>query len=321
MFHGTSVPRDAKIFVAGHRGMVGSAIVRALRAANFTNIITRNRETLDLTNETAVNAFFEAVKPEYVYMAAAKVGGIVANDTYPVDFLLDNLRIQNAVISAAHRHGVKKLLFLSSLCIFPKDAPQPIKEEYLLSAPLEPTNQWYSVAKIAGVKLCQALRKQHGFDAIIVNPVNLYGPNDNFHPDNSHVLPALIRRIVDAEVSGKSVITCWGSGNPRREFLHVDDLAEACLHLMDVYSDIETVNVGCGTDISIKELAELVQNIVGWQGTIEWDTSKPDGVTQRIADITRVSATGWKSRISLEKGVFSTCQWFLENRIKNALRI
>jgi GDP-L-fucose synthase len=305
-----TVPRDAKVFIAGHNGLVGGAIKRRLEKAGFTNLVTRSRAELDLGSEAAVDAFFAEQRPEYVYLAAAKVGGINANNTYPADFLLDNLRIQNAVISAAHKHGAKKLLFLGSSCIYPKFAPQPIKEESLLTGALEPTNEWYAVAKIAGIKLCQALRRQHGFDAISAMPTNLYGPGDNFHPTNSHVMPALIRRFVEAKRDGLAEVACWGTGSPRREFLHVDDLADACMFLMDTYSEEGIVNVGTGTDVTIKELVGLVTAAVGWEGTLAWDTSKPDGTPRKLCDVSRLEALGWKASVALEDGVKETVAWY-----------
>jgi GDP-L-fucose synthase len=311
-----SVPRDAKVFVAGHNGMVGTALVRALLKEGFTNVVTRSRAELDLTNEEAVDAFFATERPSYVYMAAAKVGGIFANDAYPADFLLDNLRIQNAVIRSAHRHGVVKLLFLGSTCIYPKLAEQPIQEESLLSGPLEPTNQWYAIAKIAGIKLCQALRKQHDFNAIAVMPTNLYGPHDSFHPTDSHVLAAFIRRFVEAQETGAEHVSCWGTGAARREFLHVDDLASACLHLMDVYNGADIVNIGTGVDITIKELAHMIADIVGWTGQINWDTSKPDGTPQKLCDVSRLSSLGFKSKIPLKEGLIETIEWYRQNNRK-----
>ena len=311
-----SVPRDAKVFVAGHNGMVGTALVRALLKEGFTNMVTRSRAELDLTNEEAVDAFFATERPSYVYMAAAKVGGIFANDAYPADFLLDNLRIQNAVIGSAHRHGVVKLLFLGSTCIYPKLTEQPIREESLLSGPLEPTNQWYAIAKIAGIKLCQALRKQHGFDAIAVMPTNLYGPHDSFHPTDSHVLAAFIRRFVEARENKAEHVTCWGTGGARREFLHVDDLASACLHLMDVYSSADIVNIGTGVDVTIKELAHMIADIVGWKGQIHWDATKPDGTPRKLCDVSRLTSLGYTARIPLEKGLVSAIDWFVTNELK-----
>eukprot|EP00887_Chlorella_sp_A99_P001946 scaffold18.g1946.t1 len=311
------LPRDAKVYVAGHAGLVGGAIFRHLKVEGFTNLLARTREELDLSDERAVDAFFAAEKPAYVFVAAARVGGILANNTYPVDFLLDNLRIQNAVIAAAHRHGTKKLLFLGSSCIYPKFAEQPIREEALLTGALEPTNEWYAVAKIAGIKLCQALRIQHGFDAICAMPTNLYGPGDNFHPTGSHVMPALIRRFVEAKQAGAAEVVCWGTGGVRREFLHVEDLAAACLHLMEHYSGGDIVNVGTGTDVTIKKLAELVQAAVGWEGAIAWDTSKPDGTPRKLLDVSRLTALGWTAKITLEQGVRQTVAWFKEQQQKH----
>jgi len=311
-----SVPRDAKVFVAGHNGMVGTALVRALLKEGFTNVVTRSRAELDLTNEEAVDAFFATERPSYVYMAAAKVGGIFANDAYPADFLLDNLRIQNAVIGSAHRHKVVKLLFLGSTCIYPKLAEQPIQEESLLSGELEPTNQWYAIAKIAGIKLCQALRKQHGFDAICVMPTNLYGPHDRFDLMDSHVLAAFIRRFVEARENKAEQVTCWGTGEARREFLHVDDLASACLHLMDTYSSADIVNIGTGVDITIKELAHMIADIVGWKGQIHWDATKPDGTPRKLCDVSRLTSLGYTARIPLEKGLVSAIDWFVANKLK-----
>jgi GDP-L-fucose synthase len=306
------VPRSAKVFVAGSNGLVGSAIVRRLLAAGFTNVLVRSRAELDLGDEVAVAAFLAAERPEFVVLAAAKVGGIHANNTYPADYLLQNLRIQNAVIAAAQAHGAKKLLFLGSTCIYPKFAPQPIHEDALLTGPLEPTNEWYAVAKIAGIKLCQALRIQHGFDAICAMPTNLYGPGDNFHPTNSHVMPALIRRFVEAKRDGVTEVACWGSGTPRREFLHVDDLADACLHLLDTYSGGDIVNVGTGTDVTIRELVGLVTAAVGWEGTLTWDSSKPDGTPQKLSDVSRLEGLGWKAKTELGAGVKETVEWFLK---------
>ena len=311
------VPRNAKVFIAGHRGLAGASIHRRLLQAGFVNVVTRTRSELDLADGIAVQEFFERERPEYVFLAAAKVGGIHANNTYPADYLLDNLRIQNAVISAAYKYWTKKLLFLGSSCIYPKFAAQPIKEDALLTGPLEPTNEWYAVAKIAGIKLCQALRQQHGFDAICAMPTNLYGPGDNFHPTNSHVLPALIRRFVEAKRDGKDEVACWGTGSPRREFLHVDDLADACLHLMDTYSDAGIVNVGTGTDVTIKELVGLVTEVVGWHGTLTWDHSKPDGTPQKLLDVSLLASLGWTAKIDLRDGIASTVAWFLESQEDN----
>lgn len=307
------IPLDAKIFVAGHKGLVGGAIHRLLLSSGYTNVITRDRSQLDLTNESAVDAFFASEKPEYVFLAAAKVGGILANQTYPADFLLDNMKIQNAVITSSHQHGVKKLLFLGSSCIYPKFAKQPISEDELLSGSLEPTNEWYAIAKIAGIKLCQAFRQQYGFKAICAMPTNLYGPGDNFHPTNSHVLPALIRRVVEAKRDGLESITCWGTGSPRREFLHVDDLAMACLHLMKYYDSPELLNVGTGEDVTIKELVDMVKKAVGWDGKVIWDDSKPDGTPRKLLDVSKINAVGWKASIPLDKGIAETVEWYLKN--------
>jgi GDP-L-fucose synthase len=305
---------DSVIFVAGHQGLVGSAIVRHLQLAGYRDLILRTRAELDLCNQSAVDAFFAAVQPKYVFLAAAKVGGILANDTRPAEFLRDNLAIQTNVIDSARRHGARKLLFLGSSCIYPKHAAQPIKEEALLTGPLEPTNEWYAVAKIAGIKLCQAYRRQYGFDAISVMPTNLYGPGDNFSLQSSHVLPALIRKCHEARQAGAAQVEIWGTGTPRREFLHVDDLAAACLFLMESYADERIINVGCGEDLSIRELAELVASAVGFTGRLHFDPSRPDGTPRKLLDVTRIGALGWAPRIALAAGVKETHQWFLENR-------
>ncbi|KAG7674767.1 putative GDP-L-fucose synthase 2 [Nannochloris sp. 'desiccata'] len=307
--------RNKKIFIAGHQGLVGSALCGRFASAGFQNIITRTRNELDLEDEAAVKHFFSEEKPNYVIVAAAKVGGILANSLYPADFLLCNLRIQNAIIANAFEFGVEKLLFLGSSCIYPKFAPQPIPEGALLTGPLEPTNEWYAIAKIAGIKLCQALRMQHGFDAICAMPTNLYGPGDNFHPQNSHVLPALIRRFVEAKEQNLPKVVCWGTGNVQREFLHVTDLADGCLHLMDNYSGSEIVNLGTGEDIFIYDLVNVVKEAVGYEGTVSWDASKPDGTPRKVMDVSRMSKElGWKASISIEEGVKSTVKWYLENR-------
>jgi GDP-L-fucose synthase len=302
----------SKIYVAGHRGLVGSAIVRRLSAQGYTNLVVRSRVELDLQDRIAVDAFFSTERPEYVFLAAAKVGGILANNTYPADFLRDNLEIQNNIIDAAYRHGVTKLQFLGSSCIYPKLAPQPIKEEYLLTGPLEPTNEWYAIAKIAGIKMCQAYRKQYAFDAISLMPTNLYGPGDNFDLQNSHVLPALIRKFHEAKNNGRHEVVIWGTGSPRREFLHVDDLASAAVHVMLNYSEPEIVNVGTGEDLTIADLARLVQKTVGFTGSLAFDATKPDGTPRKLLDVSRLTGLGWEAGIALEDGIASTYEWFLE---------
>jgi GDP-L-fucose synthase len=303
--------KTSRIYVAGHHGLVGSAIRRRLNRGGYSNLIVQERSRLDLTNPAAVDSFFASEKPEYVFLAAAKVGGILANRTYPVDFLRDNLIIELNVMEAAYRHRVRKLESLGSSCIYPKLAPQPIKEEYLLSGPLEPTNEWYAIAKIAGIKLAQAYRQQFGFHAISLMPTNLYGPGDHFDLKSSHVLPALMRKAHEARVSSSPEMVVWGSGAPRREFMHVDDLADAALFLMLNYDEREIINVGVGTDLSIRELAELVCRIVGYNGRLVFDTSKPDGTPQKLLDISRLRALGWQARITLEEGIRQTYQWFL----------
>ena len=316
--------RDGKVYVAGHRGLAGAAILHHLLSEGFTNIITRTRDKLDLRDSEAVVQFFEAERPDYVFVAAAKVGGIKANSDYPTEFLLENLQIQNAIIPAAHKYGTKKLLFLGSSCIYPKDVqPQPIRESDLLTGPLEPTNECYAIAKISGIKLCQALRQQYGFDAICAMPTNLYGPGDNFHPSGSHVMPGLIRRLVEAQEESRNEMVCWGTGRPRREFLHVDDLASACVYLMDHYSGSEIVNVGCGKDISIKELAEMIADAVGYhKGNMVWDTSKPDGTYQKLLDVSKLTALGWRPMIELKQGISETVAWYRNNyRATGAVRL
>jgi GDP-L-fucose synthase len=297
--------KEDKIFVAGHRGMVGSAIVRKLKKENYNNLVLRTSAELDLRNQQAVEAFFETEKPDYVFLAAARVGGIVANNTYRADFIYDNLAIQNNVIHQSFKTGVKKLLFLGSSCIYPRLAPQPIKEEYLLTGELEKTNEPYAIAKIAGLKMCEAYRHQYGCQFISIMPTNLYGPNDNYDLNNSHVLPALIRKFYEAVEQNKPEVTIWGTGSPRREFLHVDDLADACFFLMQHYEGEWALNVGTGEDISIAELAELIKNIAGYKGKLSYDKSKPDGTPRKLLDVSRIHSLGWKHRISLEEGIRS----------------
>ncbi|SRR6266542_1387214 len=302
-----------KIFVAGHRGMVGSAMMRRLQADGFKNLLIRDRSELDLTDESAVAKFFLKEKPTIVICAAAKVGGIQANNDYPVQFLLDNLRIQNNVIRSAYDSEVRKLLFLGSSCIYPKFAPQPIPETALLSGPLEPTNEAYAIAKIAGIKLCQAYCREYGANFISAMPTNLYGPNDNFDLETSHVLAALIRKAHEARMRNDQRVIVWGTGKPRREFLHVDDLASACLLLLEKYDSPDIVNVGYGEDISIRELAELICEVVGFDGELAWDTSKPDGTPRKLLDVSKLRALGWKPAISLRDGIARTYQWFRAN--------
>jgi GDP-L-fucose synthase len=295
--------KEASIFVAGHRGMVGSAILRRLQRDGYTNLLLRTSSELDLRNQAAVRAFFEKETPEYVFLAAAKVGGILANNTYRAEFLQDNLLIQSNVIHEAHRNGCKKLLFLGSSCIYPKLAPQPLKEEYLLTGLLEPTNEPYAIAKIAGIKMCEAYRDQYGSNFIAAMPTNLYGPNDNFDLQSSHVLPALIRKFHEAKMQGRDTVEIWGTGTPLREFLHVDDLADACLFLMHTYNGRTFVNVGFGEDLSIQALARMIKDIVGFHGALVFDTSKPDGTPRKLMDVTRLKDLGWKASISLESGI------------------
>lgn len=304
---------DSAIFVAGHRGLVGSQIYQCLQAAGFTNLLVRSRSEVDLTRQAEVERFFTENPMDYVFLAAAKVGGILANDTYGGEFIRDNLLIQSNVIDAAYRNGVKKLLFLGSSCIYPRLSPQPIREEYLLTGALEPTNEPYAVAKIAGIKMCQAYRRQFGFNAISLMPTNLYGPGDNFDLQNAHVLPAMIRRFHEARMAQLPEVTLWGTGTPSREFLHVRDLAEACIHLMRHYDDGEIVNVGVGEDISIRDLAARVASIIGYSGDIVFDTTKPDGTPRKLLDVSRLHQTGWRARIGLDEGISETYQWFLAN--------
>jgi len=297
--------KSAKIYVAGHRGMVGSAIVRKLEEEGYRNLLSRSSKELDLRNQQAVADFFAEEKPEYVFLAAAKVGGINANNVYRADFLYDNLMIESNIIHQSHLKGVKKLLFLGSSCIYPKLAPQPLKEEYLLTDSLEYTNEPYAIAKIAGIKLCENYRKQYGSNFISAMPTNLYGPNDNYDLQNSHVLPALLRKFHEAKTEGKAAVEVWGSGTPKREFLHVDDLAEACLHLMENYEGEEWFNIGTGEDISIKDLALMIKDVVGFEGDLKFDSSKPDGTPRKLMDVSKINATGWKHQIELRKGIES----------------
>jgi len=308
--------KKSKIYVAGHRGLVGSAIVRILQQEGFTNLVMATSKELDLREQAAVREFFAAERPDYVFLAAARVGGILANNSYPADFIYQNLMIEANVIESARLSGVHKLLCLGSTCIYPKMAPQPLKEEYLLTGPLEPTNEWYAVAKIAGIKLCQAYQRQYGSKFISAMPTNLYGPEDNFDLESSHVMPALIRKFHEARVANAPTVTVWGSGRPLREFLHVDDCASACLFLMQNYEGEDIVNIGVGEDITIARLAEIVGAVVGYAGEIVYDSSKPDGTPRKLVDVTRINGLGWCASIGLEEGVRSTYQWYLENEVK-----
>lgn len=305
--------KDSKIYVAGHRGLVGSAIVRNLEAKGYTNIIYRTHEELDLTNQADVQAFFKEEQPEYVILAAAKVGGIHANNTYPADFIYDNLMIQNNVIKAAHDYKVKKLLFLGSTCIYPKMAPQPIREEYLLTGALEETNEAYAVAKIAGLEMCKFFKRQYGDNFISCMPTNLYGPNDNFDLKSSHVLPALIRKFHEAKVNGSYTVEVWGTGTPLREFIYVDDMADACVFLMENYDGEQHVNIGTGEEVSIRELAETVKEVVGFDGELVFNTNMPDGTPRKLTTVDKLHGLGWKHKTSLNEGIKLAYQWFLEN--------
>ena len=307
--------KSDKIYIAGHRGMVGSSILRKLKSEGFTNLVTRTSSELDLRRQDAVNEFFEEEKPDYVFLAAAKVGGIVANSTYKADFIYENLMIQNNVIHAAYLNNVKKLMFLGSSCIYPKLAPQPLKEEYLLTGLLEPTNDAYAIAKIAGIKMCDAYREQYGCHFISAMPTNLYGPNDNYDLKNSHVLPAMIRKFHEAKLNGDGFVTIWGTGEPRREFLHADDLADACYFLMQEYDEPGLINVGVGEDISIMELAQLVQQVTGFKGEIKRDLSKPDGTPRKLMDVSKLHALGWKATIRLEDGIKKVYQEYTKQQL------
>ncbi len=305
--------KDSKIYVAGHRGLVGSSIVRALQKKGYNNLVLKTRKELDLLDQKAVEKFFEKEMPEYVFMAAAKVGGIIANKTYPADFAYSNLQIQNNIIHSAYLFKVKKLLFLGSSCIYPRECLQPIKEEYLLNGYLEPTNKAYAIAKIAGIILCESYDKQYGTNFISAMPTNLYGINDNFDLENSHVLPAMLRKFHDAKINGSKEVVLWGSGKPKREFLFVDDLADACLFLMNKYDNSEIINIGTGIETSIKELAELVKKTVGFEGKIVWDKTKPDGTPRKLLNVSKLNKLGWKHKVSLEKGLKLSYSWFKEN--------
>ncbi len=307
------LPTNARIYVAGHAGLVGSAILRRLRTDGFANVLTASRHELDLRDQAAVDRWFGANRPDYVYLVAGTVGGIMANSTRPAEFIYDNLMIHATVVHAAYREGVKKLLYLGSSCIYPRECPQPMREEYLLTGPLEPTNEPYAVAKIAGIKLCQAYRRQYGCDFISAMPTNLYGPGDNFNLANSHVLPALIRKFHDAKTEGRPEVVVWGTGAPRRELLHVDDLAEACLFIMERYDEEIHINVGTGEDLSIRELAEIVRDVVYPGARLEFDASKPDGTPRKLLDVSRLHALGWRHRIELRDGIDATYRWFLAN--------
>jgi GDP-L-fucose synthase len=304
---------DSRVFVAGHRGLVGSAVVRRLEAEGLRHLMVATRDELDLRNQAAVEAWFRANRPEYVFLVAGTVGGILANSTRPAEFIYDNVMIHATVVHAAHVSGAKKLLYLGSSCIYPRDSPQPMREEHLLTGPLEPTNEWYAIAKISGIKLCQAYRKQYGSDFISAMPTNLYGPNDNFDLTSSHVLPAMIRKFHDAKVEGRSEVTIWGTGTPRREFLHVDDLADACVFLMRHYDEAIHVNVGTGEDLTIRALAEMVGEIVHPKAVIVNDTSKPDGTPRKLLDVSRLHRLGWRHRIALREGIASSYDWFLRH--------
>lgn len=306
--------KESLIYVAGHRGLVGSAIVRCLKKNGYTNILTRASTELNLRDQSRTDEFFSKYCPHFVFLAAAKVGGIAANNKYPADFIYDNIMIESNIIHAAHKYGVKKLLFLGSSCIYPKFAPQPLRESVLLTGALEPTNEWYAIAKIAGIKLCQAFRKQYGDNFIAVMPTNLYGINDNFDLETSHVLPALIRKFHEAKIAGSPVVTVWGTGSPRREFLYVDDLAEACCFLMDNYNEPDIINIGTGIDICIRDLAQLIKEITGFKGKIEFDASRPDGTPVKLLDVNKINKLGWQAKTELRSGIETTYKWFVDLR-------
>ena len=308
--------KKSKIYVAGHRGLVGSAIVRKLQENGYNNITGKTHSELDLTDSYQVEEFFKNEKPEYVFLAAAKVGGILANNTYPADFIFENLKIQNNVIGMAHKYNAKKLMFLGSSCIYPKMCNQPIKEEYLLSGYLEPTNEAYALAKISGLKMCEFFNKQYGTNFISVMPTNLYGPYDNFHPENSHVMPALIRRFHEAKINNSKEVVVWGSGTPLREFLYSEDMADACIHLMNTYEGNDFFNIGTGKEITIKGLAEMVKEVVGYEGTLTFDSSKPDGTPRKLLDVTRLSEAGWKYKTEIREGIEKSYKWYVQNYCK-----
>jgi GDP-L-fucose synthase len=310
-----TLTQNARIYVAGHCGLVGSAVMRSLLRQGYDNLLVRSRQDLDLTEQGAVRQFFEETRPQAVIMAAARVGGIHANNSHPAGFLRDNLLIQDNVIDAAYRYGVEKFVFLGSSCIYPKMAPQPIKEDYLLTGPLEPTNEWYAIAKIAGIKMCQAYRREYGFNAISLMPTNLYGPGDNFDLQSSHVLPALIRKIHEAKARGDKSVDIWGTGTPRREFLHVDDLADAVMYLLGNYDGEPIVNIGWGEDVTIRELAEMVMSAIGYKGALAFDPTKPDGTPRKLLDVSRLHGLGWRPRISLKEGIAATYTWFKEHAV------
>ncbi|MBC8044529.1 MAG: GDP-L-fucose synthase [Rhizobacter sp.] len=310
--------KSAKIYVAGHRGLVGSAIVRILKAEGYTNLTARTHDELNLEDQAAVKAFFEEEQPEYVFLAAAKVGGIYANNTYPADFIFNNLQIQNNILHQSYLSGVKKLCFLGSSCIYPKLSPQPIKESYLLDGQLEPTNQAYAIAKIAGIEMCRSYNRQHGTNFISVMPTNLYGPNDNFDLQNSHVLPALMRKFIDAKQAAAPAVTVWGTGKPRREFLYVDDMAAACVFLMQTYNDSEIVNIGTGEDVTIEEVALLIKELCGYEGRLEFDTTKPDGTLRKLLDVGKLKSLGWSPKVSLRDGIHQTLEWYAASRKETA---